>query len=35
MRLAAEGDVEAIDALRMAAATDIIQNCDVYLNGDV
>lgn len=34
MRLAAEGNVEAIDSLRAAAATDIIQNCEVYLNGD-
>lgn len=32
MRRAAEGDVEAIDALRAAAATDIVQHCDVYLN---
>ena len=34
MQLAATGDVEAIDALRSAAARDIIQNCEVYLEGD-
>lgn len=34
MKLAAEGDIEAIDRLRAAAAKDIIQNCEVYLNGD-
>ena len=34
MAKAAEGDTDAIEALRTAAATDIIQNCEAYLNGD-
>ena len=34
MSKAAEGDTDAIEALRIAAATDIVQNCEAYLNGD-
>lgn len=34
MKKAAEGDTDAIESLRAAAAKDIVQHCDVYLTGD-
>ena len=34
MKKAAEGNTDAIESLRAAAAKDIIQHCDVYLTGD-
>ena len=34
MGKAAEGDTDAIESLRAAAAKDIVQYCDVYLTGD-